>query len=98
MSYEFNIKPILKNNCYICHSSGNTAGSYGVLLDSYDNLINGGWIVPFNADKSFLVGNIEHRPPDANHHYVPMPYMKQKLDTCIINQIAAWINQGALNN
>lgn len=98
MSYEFNIKPILKNNCYTCHSNGNTAGSYGILLDSYDNLVTRGWVNPFNADKSILVGDIEHWPPDSTYNYVPMPYMKHKLDTCSINQIVAWINQGALNN
>ena len=35
MSYSQNIVPILKNNCYSCHSKGNTVGSYGILLDSY---------------------------------------------------------------
>ena len=98
MSYQYNIQPILKNNCYSCHSRGNTAGSYGILLDSYVSLVLPGWVNPLHADKSILIGDITHRPPDSTYNYVPMPYMKHKLDTCSINQIAAWINDGAFDN
>src|SRR5450755_4933357 len=38
MSYSNNVVPILKSNCYKCHSEGNSVGSYGHLLDSYENL------------------------------------------------------------
>ena len=100
MSYANNIVPILKNNCYSCHSAGNTAGSYGVLLDSYDHLKD--WAKPGTkpiiADSCYLVGNIKHLPPDSNFNFTPMPYMKPKLDDCSINQIVAWVNQGSPNN
>lgn len=97
MSYANNVVPILKNNCYTCHGSGNTVGSYGILLNNYDSLVKY-WVVPFKPNASWLVGNIRHDPPDSLFNYVPMPYMKPKLDACSINQIVAWVNQGAKNN
>jgi hypothetical protein len=95
MSYSQNIAPIIKNNCYLCHSKGNTSINGGILLDSYTGLA--GWVRPYYADSSWLVGNIRHDPPGL-YPYVPMPYMKPKLDACSINQIAAWVNQGAKDN
>src|SRR5450755_2462532 len=92
ISYSLNVVPILKSNCYKCHSSGNSVGSYGHLLDNYDSLI------PFtirdaNTHISFLEGAITHTPG-----YLAMPYMDGKLDTCAIKQIQAWITQGRPNN
>ncbi len=92
LSYSQNIVPILKSNCYKCHSSGNSVGSYGHLLDNYDSL------EPFthrdaNTNLSFLGNVIIHTPG-----YPAMPYMGGKLDTCAIKQIQAWITQGHPNN
>jgi hypothetical protein len=104
MSYSQNIVPILRNNCYLCHSKGNTSINGGILLDNYTNVSGWATIIrvdttqPKSSDSSYLVGNIKHLPPSSILHFVPMPYMKQKLDTCSINQIVAWVNQGAKNN
>ena len=92
MSYSQNVVPILKSNCYKCHSTGNVVGSYGHLLDNYDSL------KPYTVRStvtniSFLEGVITHTPG-----YIAMPYMDGKLDTCAIKQIQAWITQGAQNN
>lgn len=99
ISYSQNVVPILKSNCYKCHSSGNSVGSYGHLLDSYENLhgftkrdtsvIAGDTTITI----SFLEGVITHTPG-----YIAMPYMDGKLDTCAIKQIQAWITQGAPDN
>jgi hypothetical protein len=86
MSYSNNVVPILKNNCYTCHSAGNSAGSVGILLDSYDRLM-------IYVNNGYLIADITHMAG-----FPAMPYMKPKLDTCSINQINAWINQGAINN
>lgn len=82
MSYSNNIVPILKNNCYTCHSKGNSVGSVGILLDSYDS-------VRHYVATNQLILDIEHEVGG-----VPMPYMKPKLDTCSINVIIAWRDQG----
>jgi hypothetical protein len=99
MSYSQNVVPILKSNCYKCHSAGNTVGSYGHALDSYASLTqytnrNDTIIVAGDTTIiSYLEGVITHTPP-----YISMPYMDGKLDTCAIKQIQAWITQGAHDN
>ncbi len=100
MTYSQNIAPIIKTNCYLCHSRGNTSTNGGVLLDSYADVRGWATIIridttqPKNADSSYLVGNIKHLPPTSILHFTPMPYKKPMLDACTINQIVAWVNQG----
>jgi hypothetical protein len=89
MSYKYNIVPILKSNCYGCHSTGNTTINVGIVLDNYDSLmvyVNGNYM-------GYLEADITHKSG-----FVGMPYMRPQLDSCTINQILAWINDGAHNN
>jgi hypothetical protein len=86
MSYKYNIVPILKSNCYGCHSTGNTTINVGIVLDNYDSLAM--W-----ARLGYLGADITH-----TSGFVGMPYMRPKLDSCTINQILAWKEQGTLNN
>jgi mono/diheme cytochrome c family protein len=86
VSYSKQIVPILQNNCYACHGSGNTAGSGGIDLSTYTALK--GW-----ANNGYLVGNVTHASG-----YVGMPYGLPKLPSCEVNTIVAWVNQGAPNN
>jgi len=86
MKYTADVLPILQANCYSCHSNGNTAGSGGISLDSYDGLKK-------YADNGFLAGNITHAAG-----YVGMPYGLPKLPDCEINTILDWIKRGAQNN
>jgi uncharacterized membrane protein len=86
MKYTTDVVPILQANCYSCHGEGNTAGSGGISLDSYDNLKQ-------YADNGILAGNITHAAG-----YVAMPYGLPKLPDCEINTILDWINRGSQNN
>ena len=68
MSYANDIVPILRSNCYKCHSAGNSVGSYGIRLDIYDTLKI--YTVNNNiTNVSALVGAITHNP-----NYPAMPY------------------------
>ena len=86
MSYSANVLPIMQSYCFSCHGNGSTGGSGGINLQGYDNL------KPY-VDNGKLVGNITHAPG-----YVPMPYGQPKMPDCEINQIVAWVNQGAKDN
>ena len=86
VSYSLQIVPILQNNCYACHGSGNTAGSGGIDLSTYAKL-------KVYADNGYLVGNVTHAAG-----YVGMPYGLPKLPSCEINTIVAWVDQGTKNN
>lgn len=86
MKYTENVVPVLQNNCYGCHGTGNTAGSGGILLQGYTN-------IKIYANNGYLVGNITHAPG-----YHPMPNGGSPMSTCDINIIVDWVNSGAPNN
>ncbi|MFT3701867.1 MAG: hypothetical protein QM802_05845 [Agriterribacter sp.] len=84
MTYSSDILPIITNNCYSCHGSGNITDD--INLDGYSNLKT-------YVDNGYLIGAITHASG-----YTPMPYNSEKLSDCEINKIKAWINSGAPNN
>jgi len=84
VSYSENIVRIFNNyGCSGCHNNVNPQG--GVNLEGYTQAKI--WI-----DNGRLMKSIRHE--DAS----PMPKGQAKMDTCSINRIQAWIDNGALNN
>jgi len=84
MSFSATIEPILDLKCVGCHNPNNVSG--GVLLSSYAD-------VKTVVDNGSLLGAIKWEPGFTN-----MPFNGNQLPACEIDQIEAWINQGALNN
>ena len=84
MSYSADIVPILETNCYTCHSAAANFGN--VTLEGHDELLK------YVDDGSFL-GTVRH-----DGGFSPMPKGKAKLLECEIEKIAAWIDDGAMDN
>ncbi|MCK4749138.1 MAG: hypothetical protein KAT15_18925 [Bacteroidales bacterium] len=85
VSFAEDIVPILTNNCYACHSNANAPDfTSGFSLEDYED------VAPVS---SFIVGAINHEDGIS-----AMPKDREKLDTCRIITIEAWVNQGSLNN
>src|SRR5215218_5876493 len=82
MTFAANIKPILQNNCYACHSNANFAIS-GVKLEDYADLI-------VHVESGDVLGTITHAVG-----YPAMPQGGAKLSDCNINKIKSWIDHGA---
>ena len=87
MSFSTNIKPVLTSACLLCHSNANssTIGG-GIAIEDYTD-------VKFYADNGSLLGVMKH-----TSGYSPMPKGGSKIDDCKLNQIEAWINEGAKYN
>jgi hypothetical protein len=85
VSYASDIVPILRINCYNCHSSAR-ASSRGanIKLDSYENASN---------LSSSTLDAIKHNSGSA-----PMPKNSRKLTDCDISTFEAWVLKGSLNN
>ncbi len=83
VSYSQHIAPIIQTNCIGCHSG--VAPSGGINLTTYTDVL-----VKVN-DNSFL------NAVRYNNINSPMP-PSGKMSDCNINNIAAWIHQGAQNN
>jgi len=90
--FEKNVRPILVEKCYSCHSAeGKQKG--GLLLDSRKALLEGGErgaaIVPGSPEKSLLITAIRHGDEELK-----MP-PKEKLTDKQIEILATWIKMGA---
>ena len=87
VSYKTDVLPILKENCYECHSE-EVYGRQGDghKLEGYKGLKK-------HVDKKLVMPSITHAKG-----FINMPYKKAKLDTCKIAIIGKWIEQGALDN
>ncbi len=83
-TYNADVVPILKANCYSCHGNGEASG--GVELDVYSNVKN-------VAQNGVFIGVITHASG-----YPAMPLGGAQLSACNINTIKSWITNGALNN
>ena len=90
--FEKNIRPVLANNCYQCHSADARNLKGGLFLDSKQGILNGGdsgpVIVPGNPSESRLIEAIHHNGK------LKMP-PKRKLPDRVIANFSEWIAMGA---
>ena len=85
VTYSGKVTNILEQyGCVQCHNS--IAASGGVMLHDYAN-------VKVHVDNGSLLGSIKHESG-----FKPMPQGSNKIPSCNIDQIEAWINDGAPNN
>jgi hypothetical protein len=93
--FENTILPIFVSNCSKpgCHNT--TDHQEGIILNSYENIINTGDIRPFDPDHGDIVENITTNDPDDK---MPPPSSGPPLTDQQVSWIIQWINQGALNN
>ncbi len=85
VSYSEDVVPIMTNNCYACHSNANAPdNSFGNTFEDYEDVA---------ASATSIVGAINHAAG-----YPAMPKGGEKLDTCSIATIEAWVNMGAPDN
>ena len=93
-SFESNVRSILANHCYDCHSS-QTRASGGLSLDQHEAVLKGGKsgpaVVPGKPDESLLLRRIQAEDPE-----IRMPKGDEPLSAKEIAELKTWIEQGAL--
>ncbi len=99
VSYQQEVVPILKANCFECHTPGGIGYEKSKLdMSSYDTLMKGtqyGPVVkPGDTLTSVLVMLIENRADESIH----MPYQRNLLPQKSVETIKTWVAQGAKNN
>ena len=94
--FEKNIRPILIDRCYECHSAEKNSSKGGLILDSRDGAYKGGdegpAVVPGNLEKSLLVKAVQYTDPEF-----AMPPKKTggKLPDEKIALLEEWVKMGA---
>jgi cytochrome c553 len=91
--FESNVRPILIENCYRCHSAESGKSKGGLRVDSREALLRGGdrgpAVVPGSPDESLLYRAVMYDDPDLE-----MP-PTQKLRDNAIEKLRRWIQMGA---
>jgi hypothetical protein len=90
--FEANVRPLLADNCYNCHSADTNAKG-GLRLDDRNGMIQGGGrgpaIAPFHPEKSLLLRAVAYTDPRLQ-----MP-PKKRLSAEQITILTKWIKDGA---
>ena len=97
VDFNFHIKPILVQNCYLCHGPDPSSRKANLRLDTFEgataHLEEGGQaIVPGKASKSKLIYRINHKEEDQ---LMPPPESNYKLSEREKALLHKWIDQGA---
>jgi cytochrome c553 len=94
--FEKNVRPILVDRCYECHSADKNSSKGGLILDSIDGAYKGGdegpAVVPGNLEKSLLIKAVQYTDPEF-----AMPPKKTggKLPDDKIAILEEWVKMGA---
>ena len=91
VDYNSEIQSIFNSSCINCHGS-----TGGLSLTSYNNVMNGGnsgdVVIQGNSSESLIILKLR------DSHNPAMPYGNCCIESSLINLIATWIDEGALNN
>jgi len=91
--FETEIRPLLVQNCYECHSQKATKVQGGLLLDSRAGWMQGGRsgivVIPGEPERSLLIQAVRYE-----HDRVKMPPRK-KLSERAVEQFVKWVRLGA---
>ena len=92
--FEKQIRPLLVDNCYKCHSATSEKVKGGLLLDTKAGLLAGGdngpAIVPGDPEKSLLIKAVRYTDPDLK-----MPPKDHRLSDSQIADLVSWVKMGA---
>jgi len=98
IDYNYHIRPILSDRCYVCHGPDGNARQAGLRLDEekgakHTPLSSGGYaVVSGSIRKSRMYERITSTDPD---HQMPPPESNLTLSAYEIALIERWIDQGA---
>ena len=97
VDFNYDIRPILSQNCFVCHGPDSSTRKANLRLDIFEgataHLEHGGAaIVPGSIGKSLLVDRISSE--DSEFH-MPPPEAKKTLSAREVALLKRWIDQGA---
>ena len=87
VSFASDVKPILDQNCTVCHGGGNA--SAGINLSSYKGIMDASVVIPSDSAKSKIARVIKSGD---------MPQGGLRLSDDQLTIIENWIDEGALDN
>ena len=96
VDFNYHIRPILSNSCYVCHGPDISTREADLRLDTYAGATarrsGDPAIIPGNPQRSLLIQRISAQDPKER---MPPPEMNKVLTEYEIALLAKWIDQGA---
>ena len=99
VDYNWDVRPILSDNCYRCHGPDDGAREAGLRLDIRDEVVAAtpgspgrGVIEPGDPSLSELIRRVSSDDPD---YRMPPPHTHRTLSNAEIETLTRWIEQGA---
>ncbi|MDH3245409.1 MAG: DUF1549 domain-containing protein, partial [Saprospiraceae bacterium] len=97
VDFNYDIRPILSQNCFVCHGNDPESREAGLRLDTREGAIailekGGSAIVPRSPGKSSLIDRVTSADPDFR---MPPPEAKKILSEREVALLEKWIRQGA---
>ncbi|WP_231743784.1 PSD1 and planctomycete cytochrome C domain-containing protein [Stieleria neptunia] len=92
VDFNRDIRPILSENCLLCHGPDESSREADLRLDSFDDATDSGAIVPGESDQSEFVRRITSDDPDE---IMPPPDSEKQLSAEDVDLLRRWIDQGA---
>lgn len=97
VDFNYHIRPILSNNCYVCHGPDPSSREAGLRLDTYEGataLLESGSaaIIPGKSGRSHLIQRITSEDPEQ---HMPPPNQNKQLSPYEVALLEKWIEQGA---
>ena len=93
--FEANIRPVLADNCYECHSADSESLKGGLRVDTRDGILEGGdsgpAVIPNDPEESLLFKALSY--DDCFYQMPP----DRKLDDTIVDNFRTWIEDGAVD-
>src|SRR5207249_1085350 len=97
IDFNRDIRPILSNNCFVCHGPDESQRKAKLRLDTRDGAIaklrsKGHAIVPGKSSESVLLQRIHSEDPAER---MPPPKTNKKLTAAQMDLLKRWIDEGA---
>lgn len=97
VDFNYHVKPILVQKCYLCHGPDESSRKANLRLDTYEGATalrkeGGRAIDPGHAASSMIIDRIYHKDPDLK---MPTPESNLKLSPQEMAILEKWIAQGA---
>lgn len=92
VEFDRDIRPILSNNCFLCHGPDSTTRKADLRLDRREDAVRAKAIVPGKADDSELVTRILSKDPQE---VMPPPDSLKSLTLHQKDLLKRWVQEGA---
>ena len=92
VDFNRDIRVILSDKCFLCHGPDESTREAGLRLDIRDEAVDGGAIVPGDAEASEMIARMLSDDPDT---VMPPPEMNKPITDAERETIRQWIAEGA---